>query len=40
MSGLDAIQLSGSNGPTKPIRIDNARTRTMELVQACFANGA
>src|SRR2546430_617781 len=29
MSGLDAIQLSGSNGPTKPIRIDNARTRTI-----------
>jgi hypothetical protein len=27
--GWDAIQLSGSNGPTKPIRIDNARTRTI-----------
>jgi len=27
--GWDAIQLSGSNGPTKPIRIDNVRTRTI-----------
>ena len=27
--GWGAIQLSGSNGPTKPIRIDNARTRTI-----------
>jgi hypothetical protein len=27
--GWDAIQLAGSNGPTKPIRIDNGRTRTI-----------
>src|ERR1700723_3460783 len=27
--GWDSIQLSVSNGPTRPIRIDNARARTI-----------
>jgi hypothetical protein len=32
MAGWDAIQLSDFNGPAKPIRIDNSRTRTARVL--------